>query len=231
MLRIPDREAIVSNAIAQIHRKKLLLSLIYIPILMGLTTLVIVHLLTGIPLRWFFIDPVAEFNAPMYIGLVSNFGVLLWCAAASVCLFGGWLALIRTGHRESALFLICAGLVSSLLMLDDLYLLHEEVLPDHLFIPQKLVFAGYGCLILTFLFRFRQIILTTDFMLLFIAFGFFAISVFVDLFVTPEEFFIFGSLPGRDLIEDGFKFLGIVTWALYFISTCRQQVAPLLATV
>ncbi len=230
MLQRPIREAIVDKALAQISKLKLLLMLVYIPVLLGLAGLVVVHVVADIPLRWFFIDPVAEFNSPMYIGLVSNFGVLLWCAAASVCLFGGWLILAFSHKRELAWFLICSGFVSTVLMLDDLYLLHEEVLPDHLFIPQKLVFAGYGGLILAFLIRFRQMILGTDFMLLALAFGFFSISVFVDLFVTPEEFFIFGSLPGRDLIEDGFKLLGITTWAVYFISTCLQKVSPLMAT-
>jgi hypothetical protein len=114
-------------------------------------------------------------------------------------------------------------------MFDDLYLLHEEVLPDHLHVPQKLVFAIYGGLVLVFLFRFRRMILDTDFVLLVAAFGFFALSVLVDLFVTPEEFTVFG-LPGRHLIEDGLKLLGIATWATYFVRTSIQKIGPLIRT-
>ena len=55
-----------------------LLLLIYIPLLLGMAVLVAIYLIADIPLRTFFIDPVSEFNAPMYVGLVSNFGVLLW---------------------------------------------------------------------------------------------------------------------------------------------------------
>lgn len=226
--RTADLKTISSDLREQTPKLAPLLLLVYIPILLGLAALVVVYLVADIPLRWFFIDPVAEFNAPMYIRLVSNFGVLLWCAAAAVCLFSGWLVFSRTKKRELFWFLICAGLVSSLLMFDDLYLL--EVLPDHAHIPQKLVFVGYGGLVLTFLIRFRQEILNTDFLLLLLAFGFFALSVFVDLFVTPEEFYIFGSFPGRHIIEDGFKLLGIATWSVYLIRTCMQKVAPLIGT-
>jgi hypothetical protein len=204
-----------------------LLLLIYIPILVGLIAIVVVYLKTDIPPRVFFIDPVSEFNAPMYVGLLSNLGVLLWGAAAAVCLFGGWLALQGSADRDSGWFLISAGLISAMLMFDDLYLLHEEVFEDHLYIHQKFVILTYAALVFTFLIRFRNLILETDFMLLNIAFGFLALSIFVDLFVTPEEFTVLGGLPGRHLIEDGFKLTGIATWSVYLIRTSVQRVTPL----
>lgn len=201
--------------------------LFYTPILLGLAGLVAVYLIADIPMRLFFIDPVAEFNAPMYIGLISNLGVLLWGAAASVCLFGGWLCLQSEGHREKGWFLTCAGLISAMLMLDDLYLLHEEVIEDHLFIPQEFVFLAYGVMVLCLLVRFRKLILSTDYLLLLLAFVFLATSIAVDVFVKPEEFTVFGDIPGRHIIEDGFKLLGIATWSVYFVRTSMQLVAPL----
>jgi hypothetical protein len=207
------------------------LLLIYVPILVGLSAIVVVYLNTDIPPRIFFIDPVSEFNAPMYVGLLSNFGVLLWGAAASVCLFGGWLALNSSVNRESGWFLICAGLISAMLMFDDLYLLHEEVFEDHLFIHQKFVILTYVALVLMFLVRFRNLILSTDFVLLLIAFGFLALSVLVDLLVTPEEFTLLGGLPGRHLVEDGLKLTGIATWSFYLIRTSVQEVTPLIRPV
>jgi hypothetical protein len=166
----------------------------------------------------------------MYIGCVSNFGVLMWGAAASVCIFGGWLAFKCVNHREIAWFLLCAGLVSMMLMLDDLFLLHEEVIEDHLFIPQKFVFAAYGAIVLWLLIRFRKTILESDYMLLFLSFVFFSLSVGIDLFVEPEDFTIFGGFPGRHIIEDGFKLLGIASWSVYFVRTCFQKITPLLKT-
>ena len=113
-------------------------------------------------------------------------------------------------------------------MFDDLFLLHEEVIEDHLHIHQMFVFAAYGAMVLWLLVRFRDLIAGTDFILLVFSLLFFAISVVVDLFVKPEEFFIFGSFPGRHIVEDGFKLLGIATWSTYFIRTSIQRVSPLI---
>ncbi len=205
-----------------------LLLLVYIPILLVLAGIMVTYVVKGIPPRLFFIDPVAEFNSPMYIGFLSNFGVLLWGAAASVCLFGGWLAWNCPRQRETSLFLSGAGLISAMLMLDDLYLLHEEVIEDHLHISQKFVFATYGVMVSALLIRFRELILRSDFLLLGLAFVFFSASVAIDLFVTPEEFDVFG-FPGRHILEDGVKLLGIATWSLYLIRTSVQLVTPLVS--
>ncbi|MDA7903319.1 hypothetical protein N9B31_06610 [Mariniblastus sp.] len=223
-----NHQPIVERSLLQLRRLVPVLCLVYVPILILLAALVAIYLVTDIPLRWFFIDPVAEFNSPMYIGSVSNLGVLLWGAAASVCIFGGWLAFNCKNQHETAWFLLCAGLVSMVLMLDDLFLLHEEVIEDHLFIPQQFVFAAYGVMVMVLIVRYRKTILESDYMLLFLAFVFFSISVGVDLFVEPEEFVIFGSFPGRHIIEDGFKLLGIASWSVYLVRTCFQKVVPLL---
>ncbi len=208
----------------QLRRLGPLLALIYIPTVAALGVLVVIHLVSDVPLRSFFIDPVSEFSAPMYIGLVSNFGVVLWGSAASVCLFGGWLLRENSNSRPQAVFLVASGLISALLMFDDLYLLHEEILPERLHIPQPLVFAAYGALIVAYLVRFRRLILESDFALLVLACGFFAASVAVDVFVKPEEFLLFGDFLGRHLIEDGLKLLGIVGWTAYFWRLSTQTV-------
>jgi len=205
-----------------------IMALVYLPLLCGFAVLIGVYFVADIPLRVFFIDPVAEFNAPMYVGLLSNFGVLLWGAAAAVCLFAGWLMRNASDNRDSALFLTAAGLFSGILMLDDLYLIHEEVIEDHLYIHQKYVFALYGLLLMGLLVRFRKLILNSDYLLLFFGFVFLAISLAIDLWVTPEDFVIFGRLPGRHILEDGMKLLGIASWTAYFVRTSAQSVKPLI---
>lgn len=71
---------------------------------------------------------------------------------------------------------------------------------------------------------FRRMILGSEFALLLLAVGFFAGPVFVDLFVTPEEFFIFGDLAGGFLSEDGLKLLGVAASAAYFWRVAMQTV-------
>jgi hypothetical protein len=229
MMKTGGRPGLLAAWAAQLRALRPVLIAAYIPTLLAVAAALVVSQLSGVPMRRFFIDTVSEFNAPMYVGLFSNFGVVLWCGAASVCLFGGWLLLKRPGCREPSWFLLCAGLISAMLMFDDLYLLHEELLPDHTFIPQKLVFAVYGVVLLVFLARFRNLILSTRYLLLLFAFGFLAASAYIDLFVTPENFLLFGRLPGRYLCEEGLKLFGIVSWATYFICTCAVQVGSTLA--
>ncbi len=215
----------MGDAWKQLRELGPVLALIYIPTVVGLGLLVVVNLVADdVPLRLFFIDPVSEFSAPMYVGLVSNFGVVLWGSAASVCLFGAWLLRQKPDARPQAMFLAASGLISALLMFDDLYLLHEEVFPERLHIPQPLVLTAYGVLLVVNFVRFRRMVLESDFALLLLASGFFAASVAVDLFVTPEEFFLFDDFSGRHLVEDGLKLLGIVGWTAYFWRLSTQTV-------
>ena len=143
--RTPDLKTISSDLVNQLSKLAPLMFAVYIPLILLLAALVVIYLVTDIPLRRFFIDPVAEFNSPMYIGCVSNFGVLCWGAASAVCLFGGWLAFQSKTHPEIAWFLVCAGAISGILMLDDLFLLHEEVFEDHFYIPQKVRLRSLRC--------------------------------------------------------------------------------------
>lgn len=215
---------VVATLVRQFRTLRPFLLTVYLPTILSLAILVFVHVISDIPISYFMIDPAAEFNAPMYVGCFSNFGVLIWCSTAAVCLFSGGLLFVDGTVRETSLFILCSGLMTSVLMFDDLFMLHEEVLPDHFFIPQPVVFLGYIGMIVAYLYRFRQVILSTDYLpLLLLALGFFGMSAFVDLFVTPEEF-QFAGLQVRYLIEDGLKLLGIVSWATYFICVCFQQI-------
>ena len=67
---------------------------------------------------------------PIGVGMISNIGILLWGAAASICLFTTFLEGI---NRESSKLLLLGGIFSSLLCIDDLFLLHDRYIgPDFL---------------------------------------------------------------------------------------------------
>ena len=51
-------------------------------------------------------DPLAVCRAPIYIGAISNLGILLWCASASICLFCFALLRKNPGQRKTALFFL-----------------------------------------------------------------------------------------------------------------------------
>ena len=79
----------------------------------------------------------------VYYGLVSNVGILAWTTGAAVSIFVALLLFIN-GHRGSEVtFLTVAGLFTGWLCHDDLFMVHEDVLP--LFgVPQPATYAAYA---------------------------------------------------------------------------------------
>ena len=162
-------------------------------------------------------DPAAVAHIHPFIGVVSNLGVMLWTASATICLFS-W-AILRSSLDEMkfSTFLLCSGLMTTLLLFDDLFLLHDDIFPRYFGVKEKIVFLVYVGLILFGMVKFKECILETEYLVLIIALGFFGLSVFIDVLQPRIESFI-GHW--RILFEDGFKLLGIVGWFGYFLRCC-----------
>ena len=109
-----------------------------------------------IPLTDLMRDPTAVADIAPYIGFVSNIGILLWCATAVICFFS-W-QLIRTNENKSQHlpFIFWSGVLTVILMLDDLFLLHEDIFPNELGISQKIVIVLYFGLVAGWLFYFTS---------------------------------------------------------------------------
>ena len=197
------------------------LAYIYISAIFVLLALTFGSLVAGIPISYFTRDPSALMGVPFYIGLLSNLGILLWCSSAAICLFSFMVFRGVVKNTEVALFFLFSGILTIILLFDDFFLIHESVFPNYLNIPEKLFYAGYVPTLLTYLVRFRKIILKTEFLLLLLALTFFGLSIFTDLF---QQTFDILKPNLVDLIEDGSKFLGIVSWCAYFVRVCVTQV-------
>lgn len=235
--------------VQQMRRLGLLLVIIYVPLL-------VLALVLGsqqtIPVAVLLDDVTAAANVPFYTGILSNLGIVLWVGTSAVCLFTGFVwQTVHVDHRVS-FYLKSAGLLTLFLALDDLLLLHDELLEDYLGIPEPLSFAVYIGLIMLFIIHFRTLIHQSDYLLLLIAFAFFGVSIFVDnvqqllptVYGTVRETAgLAGSADSgtlqqasgamsnfRYLLEDGSKLLGIVAWALYFVRYCGQHLAQVLSS-
>lgn len=181
--------------------------------LLALAVAIAVHL--DIPVSHLTVDPVTVTGGQPYHGMLSNVGVLLMCAAAAICFFSA--AVSTTNGTASPIrnFMLAGGLITSLLTLDDLFMLHEVVYPAYLHIGEKKVVLAYALLMAWYLARFRHIILRSSFGLLLLSFGFLAASLLFDMFVY--------ILPRwHTLIEDGAKLLGYVSWLGYQLSVCHR---------
>jgi hypothetical protein len=144
-----------------------------------------------------------------YVGIVSNVGVLVWTAGATLAIFAGVLSPRRSPSRR---LLLAAGALTLVLLLDDQLLLHENVWREVVPKGETGVFAIYFGLIVLFAVAFRRELAdlrTTA--LAVIALGLFAAAAAADRW-------------GADLhlIEDGVKLLAIVTWTAFLAATARD---------
>lgn len=167
-------------------------------------------------------DPLAAAEAPAYYGFVSNTGVVIWCATAGICVFSGvivWQAGVASRH--GAWFLIYAAGLTTMLMVDDFFMLHEVLFSGHLSIEEHYVFGTYGLAILIFLLIFRHLILSLEPIILLLCFIFLALSMFFDMFLLEPHTVL------TRMGEDGSKLIGICLWSAFHLrASWRLLCAP-----
>lgn len=168
----------------------------------------------GVSIRDLTRDPAAITGYPAYVGFVSQLGIMAWSAAFAICALGYTVLTsraqraVRGQNRILRLFLFCSALLTLLLGVDDAFMLHERVYP-HLNIPDIAVSGIYAGAALVYLIAFARIIIGTEFLLLFAALGFFALSVGTDFIFPPKD--------SPFWIEDGAKMTGILCWLGYYL--------------
>ena len=193
--------------------------LIYTPVIIAFAIVIAVRLTTGIAIAEFTRDPLGFTDIPVYTGALSNLGVVIWSAAATVCLFTYGVNLVWATGGARSHFLLAGGLVTVWLLLDDLFMLHEVVFPEYLGVAEDIVYGTHIVILLAFLVWYRTAILHTPFLLLALAFVGFGVSVGADATASIL------SVPGLYVFEDGAKLFGIVSWARYFTLASARQIA------
>ncbi len=173
----------------------------------------------------FTVDVAAIAAIHPFVGLLSNLGIMLWCISAAAGFFGAMI-LRATGNTERFSFLFCSALLSTYLMLDDAFLFHEVLAHDFFGLSEKTVFLLLGIAVICYLIGFIQNILRTRYAILVTAVGFLATSVFVDAILEP---WLSQLGQWQFFIEDGAKWLGIVSWCIYHVSTAFDIVVQTLA--
>lgn len=160
-------------------------------------------------------DPlaVAELRQPecckVYYGAVSNLGVLVWMGGAAICLFAAAVVQAQGARAQAAVFLAAAGLLTGFLAIDDLFLVHENVLPA-LGVSEPVTYGAYGLLGLVYLAISWREILRHNVVLLFVGVALLGTSVVIDWMFHSEH-------PMRILLEDGAKLTGICAWVGFHV--------------
>lgn len=164
-----------------------------------------------VPIHQLLLDSVAVGGVAWYSGLVSALGILLWAGAVCASAATAFVA-FHGGRRRATRVFRGAAVFFSVLLIDDLFLLHSNLLPDVLHISKQFILlaeAGLGAL--WFIPSWPEI-RRTRWLILAAAIACFTMSLLVDTFAWGH-----GS-PGVILVlEDGPKFFGtlaLATWAV-----------------
>ena len=149
-------------------------------------------------------DPIQACDYPTSVGMISNIGVLMWASATTISLFTSTSGLVNDSKCRR-LFLF-GGLLSAVLCLDDLFLLHDR------HVGQNFIYITYGILTIFILISFYKLIIRFDSLAFIVSSMFLGLSILSDKF--QESFFI--SYSTMQLYEEGFKFIGIACWLLFW---------------
>lgn len=197
------------------------LALTYAPVVLVMAIVAAISLTFGVKISVMTADMTATARVHPLTGAVSQLGALAWCATASICAFAA--AALRSGERrEDRRFLMASALLTAYLLLDDLFLFHENLAPRYLGLRETVVYAALGATVCAYLFAFRRVILGMNASMLILAMGFLGASVVVDVILAPW----LGMIGHWEyFVEDGVKLLGIASWCGYFSSASLRLLA------
>jgi hypothetical protein len=143
-----------------------------------------------------------------YYGSLSMLGGLIWVGSAFVATFAATVLFNRENAKGASQFMIAAGALTLILVVDDMFMGHETVYRALFGIPQRVTIAIYALLVVAYLLNFRRLIIEVGPGLLIISLLAFAISVATDLFVPP-------NFDWLHVMEDGAKLVGIFCWTTF----------------
>jgi hypothetical protein len=170
-----------------------------------------------------FNDPADIVGFHPFFGMVSTLGLFGWAAAAGISFLT--YAVIRDDDPGALRrFFFTAGVFTLFLMVDDAFMLHEQVLPKGLGIRERYIKMAYLVAAGAFGIVFVKQLLSNNPVLL-VAAGLFFASSFV--FDNPAVLGALGFFKAEFVlyvIEDGSKFTGIVLWLTWLFRTSLQTI-------
>ncbi|WP_238750462.1 hypothetical protein [Neolewinella maritima] len=151
-------------------------------------------------------DPLAISSLPWYTGYLSQLTAMCWAGTSSIALFAGTVSKRLGRVSPSSDLLIYLGAFALLMGLDDVLMLHEG-LAKTVGIPEEVFYLTYAGLSAGCWWLYRGVLEHTPYLLLLVTLACFALSVLDDVVGVP--------LVDPFLFEDGFKFMGVISWLAY----------------
>lgn len=170
---------------------------------------------TGNPVWKLAKDAADVIGHPAYYGVLANWSSMLWMATATICLFSAAVTWKDPSGRSMRRFLLFSGLLSLTFTIDDLFLLHDRILPKALSTSENVFYLGYLVLLIGYLMIFIRQISQSDYILFWIAFFFLAFS--------RGFYYLIPLLRDFDNANDMLKYFGIIFWLAFFARTAAKH--------
>jgi len=170
-----------------------------------------------------FDDPANIVGSSPFLGVISMLGLFGWAAAAGVA-FLTYAVIRNDGPALLRRFFFSAGVFTLFLLVDDAFMLHEQVLPAGFGIRERYIKAAYLLMAGTFGFVFMKVLVGHSLVLLLAAGAFFGSSFFFDNPTVLTALGFFHTDFVLYVMEDGSKFTGIVLWLTWLFRTCLQTI-------
>ena len=178
---------------------------------LGLAGMATVGLQERGPVEDLLLDPSVVGRGLWYGGLVTSIGIMIWTVAAGASFGAAYISWL-VGRSAAATTMAAASGITALLLLDDVFLLHSNVVPGMTGLPKVTLVLVEGVLVVAWWSKFSREIVRMRWELLLAAGVGFATSVAVDQLADGEG-------VGPLLVEDGAKLLGILALAAWSVST------------
>ena len=167
----------------------------------GVTALFVLFArLADVPFDYFSRDVSAVLDGPFYAGTYAQFTILVWTVPTAVALTAAYV-MHRVGLPGWARLLLAAGLITAVMVIDDVFLVHEAM-GKYLHITEKAAPAAYFLMIVAFVYWFRRQ-LGINALLALGALGCWGVSATLDSLLHLSSDFA---------IEDGMKLVGVGIW-------------------
>jgi hypothetical protein len=212
-----DLKTLLSSASQQWKIIRPAVGLVFAAAFLLIGIVISTHIVLKVPIWYLVCDIASSFHeTPFYCALLSQIGVFFWAATGAVALMTA--AILPKGHDLKAYF-VFSGWLTLYLGLDDIFMLHDYVLPEVFGSPEKFTVFVYVSVVLYYLFRFRWAILKTEYLLMALSLSFFGCSLVLD---TLEPKWL-----DPYIWEDSAKLVGLIAWLGYFfaagLTVIRQQ--------
>jgi len=117
---------------------------------------------------------------------ISDLGALLWCVAATVCFYT---ALILRNHqtKEVRQFLLYSALLTSYLLIDDFFRIHDLYFPKYFDMDEKVIYLVLAIAAIALVIKCWRTILETNYIVMLVGLGLLAISIISDGMIKPIE--------------------------------------------